>query len=88
MEKTIKSRQIKTGKKPFTGKGKTRAALAGNIKRLRIKKKITQSNLAKMVGVSVQMIKMVEWKKMWMSERTLEATASALGTKVYLLLKH
>lgn len=76
-----------TRKKPYAGKGKTREIFSQNLKRLRIKNNIIQVKLAKKVGVSLQAIKNFEHKRLFPSERTLEALSKALKTEVYLLLK-
>jgi len=74
-------------KKIYTGKNKTRRILSENLVKLRNKSKLSQSELALLVGVSLQAIKMFEWKKLYPSEKTLETLAKVFKTEVYILLK-
>jgi len=64
---------------------KLRDILSQNIKFYRKKSKMTQSVLAKKSGLSMQMIKNLEVKRMFGTDRSIQNIAKALKIKVWKL---
>lgn len=60
-----------------------RDIVASNIKRLRKERGITQAQLAEMTDLSNTYIANIECGKTWISDKTLERLAAALGTEFY-----
>jgi transcriptional regulator with XRE-family HTH domain len=58
-----------------------RAILSRNLKRLRVKKNLSQLNLALEAGLTHNFINDIENGKKWLSPKTLAALASVLDTK-------
>ena len=68
--------------------GKTsglRDILSYNIKRYRLKKKLTQSGLARRAGLSMQMIKNLEVKRMFGTDASITGVARALEIEAWKL---
>lgn len=57
--------------------------LAENLKRIRKSQKLTQFQLAEMIGMSEETIKNVELSRAWPSEKTLSQISEALNVDVY-----
>lgn len=57
--------------------------LAENLKRIRKSQKLTQFQLAEMIGMSEETIKNVELSRAWPSEKTLSQISEALNIDVY-----
>ena len=64
-----------------------RKAFSSNLKNLRTQLKLSQGNLAKKTGVSVNFINDLEAEKKWTSITTLVNLANALNVEAYELLK-
>ena len=77
---------------PFKFEGKTikseplRAYLSANIKARREALNISQEKLAELADVSVQMIKRIEGRRTWVSDKMLTALARVLGVASFQLL--
>lgn len=56
--------------------------LAENLKRIRKSQKLTQFQLAEMIGMSEETIKNVELSRAWPSEKTLSQISEALNVDV------
>ena len=56
--------------------------LAENLKRIRKSRKLTQFQLAEMIGMSEETIKNVELSRTWPSEKTLSQISEALNIDV------
>jgi len=60
--------------------------LSANIKARRKALNISQEKLAELVGVSVQMVKRIEGRRTWVSDKMLINLAEALGVAAFQLL--
>jgi transcriptional regulator with XRE-family HTH domain len=63
-----------------------RAYLSANIKARREALSISQEKLAELAGVSVQMIKRIEGRRTWVSDKMLINLAEVLGVAAFQLL--
>jgi len=63
-----------------------RAYLSTNIKNRREALNISQEKLAELAGVSVQMIKRIEGRRTWVSDKMLINLAKVLGVSAFQLL--
>ena len=63
-----------------------RVFLSANIKARRIALNISQEKLAELAEVSVQMIKRIEGRRTWVSDKMLTTLARVLGVKSFQLL--
>ena len=64
-----------------------RKVFSSNLKSLRTQLKLSQANLAKKTGVSINFINDIESGKKWISTGTLTGLANALNVEPYELLK-
>ena len=62
-----------------------RSVIAGNVKKYRKLRHLTQESLAEMADVSNTYIANIECGQTWVSDKTLEKIASALHIEEYLL---
>lgn len=62
-----------------------RTVIAGNVKKYRKLRQLTQENLAELAEVSNTYIANIECGQTWVSDKTLEKIASALHIEIYLL---
>ena len=63
--------------------GKIRLILAGNIKKVRKEKSMTQEQLSELADISNTYIANIECGKSWISDFTLEKISAALGVSPY-----
>jgi transcriptional regulator with XRE-family HTH domain len=63
-----------------------RAILAANIRKHRKTLRFSQEKLAEETGLSWKMINSIEGQRTWISDKTLESLAKALGVEAYQLL--
>ena len=63
-----------------------RVYLSANIKARRVALNISQEKLAELANVSVQMIKRIEGRRTWVSDRMLSNLAEVLGVSAFQLL--
>lgn len=63
--------------------GKIRLVLAGNIKKARKEKSMTQEQLSELADISNTYIANIECGKSWVSDSTLEKISTALGVSVH-----
>jgi len=73
-------------KKNFGGRATVRELLSANIKESRKRLRFTQEQLAERAAVSYQMIHDIEGCRTWVSDKTLERLAGALGVDIHELL--
>lgn len=57
--------------------------LADNLKRIRKARKLTQFQLAEMIGMSEETVKNIELSRAWPSEKTLSQISEALHIDIY-----
>ena len=69
----------------MNGKTHIRTVIAGNVKKYRKLRQLTQENLAELTDVSNTYIANIECGKTWISDKTLEKIAKALHIEEYLL---
>lgn len=63
--------------------GKIRLVLAGNIKKVRKEKSMTQEQLSELADISNTYIANIECGKSWVSDSTLEKISDALGVSAH-----
>ena len=69
----------------MNGKPHIRNVIAGNVKKYRKLRQLTQENLAELADVSNTYIANIECGQTWISDKTLEKIATALHIQEYLL---